>query len=176
MDIDSSAENINIDVPHSSKKRKAMKPRSDVWQHFEKFTNDLGESRGRCLHCNKDYTALPRNGTSGLLNHITSCKVYNIDSVQTQISFKPSMEGDYVLGVWKFDAQIVRKALAKMIVLDELPFKFVDGEGFKEFIATVCPKFHIPSRWTVARDCYELFLDRKNELNFFLVMLVNGYV
>ena len=102
--------------------------------------------------------------------------MYNTDSVQTQISFKPSMEGDYALGVWKFDAQIARKALAKMIVLDELPFKFVDGEGFKEFIATVCPKFHIPSRWTVARDCYELFLDRKNELNFFLVMLVNGYV
>ncbi|KAK1365063.1 hypothetical protein POM88_040624 [Heracleum sosnowskyi] len=155
MEIEDPPEDINTNFPKSSKKRKTMKPRSDVWQYFEKFTNDLGEVRGRCLHCNKDYTAEPRNRTSGLINHMKSCKVYNTDSVQTQISFKPSKEGDYALGVWKFDARIARNALAKMIVLDELPFKFVDGEGFKEFIAAVCPKFHISSRWTIARDCYD---------------------
>lgn len=96
-----------------------------------------------------------------MINHLKCCKVYNTDSVQTQIAFKPSKEGDNALGVWRFDAQIGRKALAKMVVPDELSFKFVDGEGFKEFIDVVCPKFHIPSRWTVARDCFELFMNHR---------------
>ena len=42
------------------------------------------------------------------------------------------------------------------------------GEGFKDFVAALCPKFHIPSRWTVSRDCYGLFMDGKNELNLLL--------
>lgn len=41
-----------------------------------------------------------------------------------------------------------------MIVIDVLPLKFVDGEGSKDFVAVLCPKFHIPCRWTIARDCY----------------------
>lgn len=158
-------EDKNNDIPQQVKKRKAMKPRSNVWQHFEKFKNDEGETRGRCHYCNKDYTAQSSSGTNGLINHLRSCKVYNTDSIQTQISFKPSKEGDASLAIWKFDAKVARKALAKMIVIDELPFKFVDAEGFKNFVVAVCPKFHIPSRWTIARDCYGLFIDAKNELN-----------
>nr|XP_017256283.1 PREDICTED: zinc finger BED domain-containing protein RICESLEEPER 2-like [Daucus carota subsp. sativus] len=51
-----------------------------------------------------------------------------------------------------------------MIIVDELPFKFGEGLGFKEFMATVQPMFQIPSRWTVARDCYGMYSLKRNEL------------
>ena len=64
-----------------------------------------------------------------------------------------------VLGTWKFDNESIRTALSNMIIVDELPFKFVEGEGFKNFINISCPRFKIPSRWTVSRDCYNAYLD-----------------
>uniref|UniRef100_A0A3Q7HLV0 HAT C-terminal dimerisation domain-containing protein n=1 Tax=Solanum lycopersicum TaxID=4081 RepID=A0A3Q7HLV0_SOLLC len=44
-----------------------------------------------------------------------------------------------------------------MIILDELPFSFVEKEGFKKFMSKVQPLFHIPSRRTITRDCYEVY-------------------
>ncbi|MFQ6650222.1 hypothetical protein Gotur_022846 [Gossypium turneri] len=29
-----------------------------------------------------------------------------------------------------------------MIVIDELPFKFVKSEGFRKFMFVACPRFH----------------------------------
>lgn len=44
-----------------------------------------------------------------------------------------------------------------MVVRDELPFSFVDGPGFKNFISQVQPQFKMFSRRTVARDIWELY-------------------
>ncbi|XP_073061975.1 zinc finger BED domain-containing protein RICESLEEPER 2-like [Primulina eburnea] len=74
-----------------------------------------------------------------------------------------AIEGEVSLSSWKFDQDACRKALTKMIIMDELPFKFVERDGFKLFMATTCPKFRIPSRWSVARDCVELYrIEREN--------------
>ena len=54
-----------------------------------------------------------------------------------------------------------------MIVIDELPFKFVEGEGFKNFVSAVCPKFSIPSRWTVSRDCFGSYVDERIKMKIF---------
>ena len=43
-----------------------------------------------------------------------------------------------------------------MIILDELPFSFVEKEGFKKFMSKAQPLFRIPSRRIVTRDCYEV--------------------
>ncbi|KAL1112855.1 hypothetical protein V6Z11_D02G153700 [Gossypium hirsutum] len=48
-----------------------------------------------------------------------------------------------------------------MIVIDELPFKFVESECFKKFMFVACPRFHIPSRTTMTRDVYQLYLDER---------------
>ncbi|XP_052882252.1 zinc finger BED domain-containing protein RICESLEEPER 2-like [Gossypium arboreum] len=48
-----------------------------------------------------------------------------------------------------------------MIVIDELPFKFVESEGFKKFMFVASPRFHIPSRTTMTRDVYQLYLDER---------------
>jgi hypothetical protein len=51
-----------------------------------------------------------------------------------------------------------------MITVDELPFRFVEGEGFQDFMKTVEHRFSIPSRFTVMRDCVRLFMFEKEKL------------
>jgi len=64
-----------------------------------------------------------------------------------------------VLKCWNFDHNFSRKALARMIIVDKLPFIRVEREGFPDFCKTVHPKFIVPSRYTITRDCYTLFFD-----------------
>ena len=61
------------------------------------------------------------------------------------------------LETWKFEQEVCRRALVEMIILDELPFSFVEKEGFKKFMSKVQSLFHIPSRRTITRDCYEVY-------------------
>ena len=66
------------------------------------------------------------------------------------------------LSTWVFDKDVVRKALVRMIIMDELPFKIIKGEGFKYFLSIACPRFSLPSRWTIRRDCLDLFNSMKS--------------
>ena len=40
-----------------------------------------------------------------------------------------------VLSAWKFNQDEIRKAMTDMIVLDELPFKFMKAPGFKKILS-----------------------------------------
>lgn len=97
---------------------------------------------------------------------MNSCRnhPHAIETNQAQLSLRSgAIDGEVSLSSWKFDQDACRKVLARMIIMDELPFKFVEGDGFKLFMAIACPKFRIPSRWTVARDCVELYrIEREN--------------
>ena len=66
--------------------------------------------------------------------------------------------------ITKYNAMKIRLAIAKMIIKDELPFRFVEGEGFQDFVRTVVPRFLIPSRCTVMNDCVKLFTSEKEKL------------
>ncbi|CAN1132888.1 Putative AC transposase [Linum perenne] len=39
-----------------------------------------------------------------------------------------------------------------MITIDELPFRFVEYDGFRKFMIICCPDFRIPCRKTIRRD------------------------
>ena len=51
-----------------------------------------------------------------------------------------------------------------MIIRDEFPFRVVEGEGFKDYSRLLEPRFLIPSRITVWRDCMKLFMENKKLL------------
>ena len=56
-----------------------------------------------------------------------------------------------------FSIDIARKALAWMIVVDELPFRFVENPGFRNYSNVLQPKLKIiPSRYIVARDIVKI--------------------
>ncbi|WOG95648.1 hypothetical protein DCAR_0414974 [Daucus carota subsp. sativus] len=44
-----------------------------------------------------------------------------------------------------------------MCIKDNQPFKIVEHEGFRELLKDAEPKFKMPSRWTVARDCLKIY-------------------
>ena len=64
----------------------------------------------------------------------------------------------------KFSVERLRMTLAKIIIVDEWPFRFVEHDRFIEFMAKVEPRFEIPSRVTVARDCLKLYMKEKDNL------------
>jgi hypothetical protein len=53
----------------------------------------------------------------------------------------------------KYNATKIRGVITKMIIVDELPFRSMQGEGFQDFMKIVEPKFLVPSRYIVMKDC-----------------------
>ncbi|EPS67893.1 hypothetical protein M569_06882, partial [Genlisea aurea] len=110
-----------------------------------------------------------KNGTFGSKSHYTTCKVrisFNEDSTQTILGFKPRGDSSshYIPGPIGCDPETIRNALIQLIISAELPFKFVSRPEFVHFMSIVCPKFTVPTRWTVQRDVYDIFLLEKSEI------------
>lgn len=68
------------------------------------------------------------------------------------------------LVVMGFNQPTCRLACANIIVIDELPFTFVEQEGFRLFCNVACPKFDPPSRVTIDRDIINLYNGEKKKL------------
>ena len=159
------------------------KERSEVWVHFKKQKNSEGKLNGKaiCVWCGKSYQALSSQGTSALWKHLRIvCKKfpYKKDLVD---AFNKSNKSQKILNFqnasgsesskltcWNFDQEATRNALVRMIIKDELPFRFVEGDGFKEFVQLGVPQFKIPSRYTIARDCFSLYVEEKKKLRALL--------
>jgi hypothetical protein len=63
----------------------------------------------------------------------------------------------------------IRNALTEVVTEDELPFLFVDENGFKKFIRVVKPRFNLLSRYTMMKDCVKMYLKTKSDLkNMFM--------
>jgi hypothetical protein len=106
-----------------------------------------------------------------MLKHLKTCTqkplVVSDDPNQTILTF-PTVEGSGMVPVnTKYDYPACRKAVSFFVVLDEQPFKAVEGEGFKYLCQTLQPQFDIPSRRTVARDCFQFFIEEKQKLKAF---------
>ena len=63
-----------------------------------------------------------------------------------------------------FNKEACRDTLAKMIILDELPFRFLEWEGFRQFCTKAQPRFDLPSKSTIARDVLQLYLAERKIL------------
>ncbi|XP_019185248.1 PREDICTED: zinc finger BED domain-containing protein RICESLEEPER 2-like [Ipomoea nil] len=158
------------------KKRKEIESRSIVWEHFEQIKDPETQKvlKGKCLYYAKEYFCeTKKHGTSSLRNHMGSClkNPHSKDIRQSLLTFNTlsTSEGGTeapvgVLGTWVFNQDAIRRALCEMIIIHELPFRFVEGQGFKRFILVACPRFLIPSRWTISRDIYQIFLDERLNL------------
>ena len=146
--------------------------RSWVWEHFTMVGGgDSKKARAACKYCGTDYAATSANGTKNLIAHILKqCKKYpnSIGKSQSTLAFEFTNDGGSGdLFAVPFSVEACRQALVEMVILDELPFRIVEGEGFKRFVRVVCPKWttnKIPSRMAIARDCFNVFLREKKKL------------
>ncbi|XP_050222749.1 zinc finger BED domain-containing protein RICESLEEPER 3-like [Mercurialis annua] len=171
----------NIDVEATSKKRKEPHQRSVVWDHFNPIKDPDGVIiQAKCSYCARVYNChAKKNGTSTLRGHMLRCTKHphSLETRQALLSFQPVVNVGQVpnTGVdmctvsnWKFDQEAIRQDIAYMVIVDELPLKFVEKQGFKKLMSIACPKFRMPSRWTINRDCYSMFVLEKQKLKSFL--------
>jgi len=54
--------------------------------------------------------------------------------------------------------------VAQMIIIDELPFKFVENVSFRLMMSVCCPSPNMSSCIAIARDIYHTYLDEKVKL------------
>ena len=104
--------------------RKKMAPRSKVWAHFSKY-NENGVEKARCNYCNKKLCVGTINGTSTLKHHTYAC-LNGPNKMASQTEIVQDESGS--LSTWKYDENASRIALSRVIIVDELPFKFIKGE------------------------------------------------
>ena len=92
------------------------------------------------------------------------------DKLQTTLSIQPNkwkMCSNFVISLF---SPTTCRACAKMIIMDELSFKFVENESFRFLCSIVCPKPDLPSRVT---KIFQLYLEKKWEV-FFSEQFKNG--
>ncbi|KAA0038601.1 zinc finger BED domain-containing protein RICESLEEPER 3-like [Cucumis melo var. makuwa] len=194
---------INVDeeeVDETPTKRRRNMPVSIVWQHFERLKGDPNEPYARCKYCGATYAChSKRNGTGTMKNHLESCKKYPFerkrDSFQKTSAFKPKEEtarigplqlvcdpkeetdGDGPSQVLceSISSESCRQTMAEMIIMEELPFKFVESKGFKRFVSKLTgsqePKFVVPSRFTIASDILKIYVNEKQKLKDIFVKM-----
>ncbi|XP_074367181.1 zinc finger BED domain-containing protein DAYSLEEPER-like [Apium graveolens] len=149
--------------PRSTKKRGQ---RSDIWKIFT--MNPIDDTKAICNYCKKVYVYETKNGTSSLWHHANQC-VKNpnkkANKNQPMLTFEKKKEGTGgTLKSHTFNFEKCRKALAEMVIIDEYPFRMVEGQGFVKYTNCLEPRFVLPSRWTVARDCIKVYKEEKKKL------------
>ena len=160
----------NAEVPQLPPKGKgnvcSNRKNSIAWDHFEKVDIGEGHFKAVCNYYQKTYLADSKgHGTANLLNHTPICvKNLNRKTLKGQqtLAFEPKMDGEegFQLVPTAFTVEASRKALAEMVIIDELPFRFVERYGFQRYATTLQPKLRIrdiPSRQTVARDVIGIY-------------------
>ncbi|CAH9123123.1 unnamed protein product, partial [Cuscuta epithymum] len=128
--------------------------RAEIWGHFTRRF-ELGKIKAFCHYCkHKGFAAHPKiNGTTALINHMEKCTEYPPNKEKWSKKQKVLTYGKskdlVVIGCTQEE---ITKACVQMVVLDELPFSHVEGEGFRYFCRVACPHWKVPSRKTIARD------------------------
>eukprot|EP00268_Persea_americana_P044179 TRINITY_DN4464_c0_g2_i4.p1 TRINITY_DN4464_c0_g2~~TRINITY_DN4464_c0_g2_i4.p1 ORF type:complete len:722 (-),score=131.76 TRINITY_DN4464_c0_g2_i4:535-2700(-) len=152
-----------------SPKRKGRE--SNVWEYFTKnYKKDSNVVDGaQCKFCPHKYSYKSKNGTITLRSHVRVCpkipqNMQEKIKKQKVLTSSQTKLGENSLGMWKFSQDFCRETLVKMVVMDELPFKFVERKGFHLFCAAIQPNWKPVSRMTVARDCLSLYGSEKRKL------------
>ncbi|XP_026430028.1 uncharacterized protein LOC113326532 [Papaver somniferum] len=127
---------------------------SDIWNHFTK--NNVQEAE--CNYCKKIIKAHSgRNGTSGIWKHFNRCKKNPNKPKpkgQQTLTLKPETlgedEGQLVSTI--FSQEKCKRAVVEFIIIDEMFFRVVEGEGFRRMMHFLEP-IVVPSN-----DCLQKFI------------------
>ncbi|KAK8672813.1 hypothetical protein V6N13_111172 [Hibiscus sabdariffa] len=114
---------------------------SSAWDHFKTIEGD--KEYVECIYCARKISCASTNGTNAMKRHTARCKKapFNLEKSQTILDFESktkcntdgTIETVSVPKLWRFDQEKIREALAKMVIVDELLFSFVEREdGLKD--------------------------------------------
>lgn len=144
--------------PHTKKRRN----HSEVWKHF--IVSSEEEQKASCKYC--DTKIKYNNGTSSMHAHVSRCLVYKRKRTLSSTTSVEEHVGSPL--IVKSDQEVIRRAMVKMFINMEIPFRKVEHESFHEFMSLASPRFQICSRTTLARDVSKLWDSERMILKFFL--------
>lgn len=131
------------------------------------------------MHCSQLISCTTATGstTSAMLKHMSSYKMLQPKVSDAEVdgrnlkhsnlhhqSIIDGISGSKVPSFLAFSQPATRKSLVEMVIMDELPFRFVEPKGFKRFMSVAQPRFDIPCRKTVAKDCLVVFEEERSKL------------
>ncbi|KAI3997630.1 hypothetical protein MKX01_011047, partial [Papaver californicum] len=155
---DSSSMDNSPPVPLKRKKT------SEAWNEFEQIEEDGKVVQGKCKHCNHKLFAKSTNGTSSLNKHLKSCGLFKTAQKQlNQMFLKASVKEDGAVAAYnfKFNQEVTRDRIARMIILHELPFSMVEYVGFRMVLTSLQPNFKLVKRNTERSDCMKVYNSEK---------------
>ncbi|MED6195199.1 hypothetical protein PIB30_117185 [Stylosanthes scabra] len=170
--IEEENKDANIDDKGIVRKGKT----SYVWSHFTALpvAENGGKYLAKCHHCPKKYGCHPtKHGTNSMNKHLKGAhpSIFTKGGKKgTLHNFMPKAgeEGEPVKVSKGYNFEEYKKSVAEFVVLDEMPFRVVEGIGFRRMVKKIEPRFPVPSRFTVSRDCFQLYLDEKKNLKEWL--------
>lgn len=144
--------------PVQKRTKRVGSKKSLVWKHFD--TGLRGQDPvAVCKYCGQIYACdRSTHGTSTLWYHLRSIcpkEPLKVQDIQRKGQGTPKQS---------YSIEDCRKALAEMVIIDEMPFRSVEGEGFRRYSKVLQPRFDPPSRITVARDCMQRYTEEKPKL------------
>ena len=184
--LSNSLPQISEEASDVSQDTRNSRKRSWVWKHFDEYTDRkvtkvkgkkdiVHESqRAKCRYCPKgplgDYACDSRsNGNSGMLRHLKfNCKFYPGRKVKVVEKNQPVFSSDKSKGntmkMVAYNPDVVMQACVEMVVVDELPFRFVEKQGFRHFCHVAVPLFKVPCRKTLVKNFLSLYDKTKKKL------------
>ncbi|XP_050204347.1 zinc finger BED domain-containing protein RICESLEEPER 2-like [Mercurialis annua] len=161
--------------------RKVTQHTALVWDHFKliKGTNEGEGNRVACDYCGINYAYDSENHVvlghmSAHLYHKCPKYPYRVNKRKRALSLESQRDEELEEGGSStnlalrdnrvIDVEAITCALAKMVIVDGLSFGVVEGEGFKTFSHALEPRFVVPSRFDVARDCMRICKEEKAKL------------
>lgn len=144
------------------KPNKKLPKRADVWKHFVELEDPTGKSC--CRYCGIEISCDSKLvGTSPMIAHIGRCKQFKaVSEMDSHKVLGSDSNGD--MKAIRFDPLGFRRAVNEMVVINELPFSFVESEGWKRFCFNVLPMYKTFSRRTCTRDIAAMFVKEKASL------------
>ena len=85
-----------------------------------------------------------------------------VDKKLKTLSYQPVKNGEpcsLVLATYSIEA--CREAIAKFILKNEMSFRVVDGEPFRDMLGVFENRFKVPSRTTIAHDILQLYKKKR---------------
>ena len=156
--------NLSKPVELKPKAKKIKKTCSDVWL----FPYNLGicangKPRGKCKGCGDTYVASgSKYGTSTLSRHMLKCKALE-NLKQTKLP-KIMFNNLGKLRSRKIDQDIFRNKLALAIIKHDLPFSFVEYDGFRDVFKYSNRDVKLISRNIVTSNVWKFYLNEKENV------------
>ncbi|KAL0338493.1 UNVERIFIED_CONTAM: hypothetical protein Sangu_1371400 [Sesamum angustifolium] len=168
IDKDMEWDEEDMEVDSKKRKKRVVTSRLPWWDHFIKFHCERDNiQKARCKYSGREIKADAKvHGTRPLKNLYESCKKrpHDVTANQNQLSFQQTRMGDRdaPLVNWRFDQDKTREVLYYMLIVD-VPFKTVEQPAFRHFISVACPMFATPSRRTIIRDIFNIYVNGEQD-------------